>query len=217
MSIDPIEPELGALFVRARSDAGPPAGAKARVAERLAMIAPPASGVVRAPKPSPRWLQLLGTFALGGAVGAGAMALREPTVVERVVKVEVPSSPAPTSAPSAVVVPAVVIPPAPSAVVAAPVVNVDTLARERTMLDEAKQALGKGDASGALETTRRHEREFPRGQLSEEREAIAVQALVRLGRSEDATARGQRFRSRYPNSVLIPAIDLALEKSKARE
>jgi hypothetical protein len=46
--------------------------------------------------------------------------------------------------------------------------------------------------------------------MAEEREAIGVQALAKLGRSEEANARATRFRKHYPNSVMMPVIDAAI-------
>jgi hypothetical protein len=59
-------------------------------------------------------------------------------------------------------------------------------------------------------------REFPRAQMIEEREAIAVQALAKLGRTEAAATRGARFRKVYPNSVLVPVVDAALALPASR-
>ena len=79
------------------------------------------------------------------------------------------------------------------------------------MLDPARTALGRGDGASALLGVKKHEQRFPKGQLTEEREAIAVQALVALGRGDEARARGERFERTYPNSVLAPAVNAALD------
>jgi hypothetical protein len=57
----------------------------------------------------------------------------------------------------------------------------------------------------------KHAARFPAGKLTEEREAIAVQALVVLHRTEEARARAARFQQRYPGSVLAPSVAAALE------
>jgi hypothetical protein len=51
-----------------------------------------------------------------------------------------------------------------------------------------------------------HERRYPNGLLVQEREVMAVRALALLGRSEEAHARADRFRSRFPSSLLLPAL-----------
>jgi hypothetical protein len=51
-----------------------------------------------------------------------------------------------------------------------------TLNAERQLLERARVRLGAGDVKGALELTTRHEALFPRGILTEERQAIMNQA-----------------------------------------
>ena len=72
--------------------------------------------------------------------------------------------------------------------------------RESQLLQRAQGAL-TGDPARALALTDQHRRSFPTGALREEREAIAIQALRRLGREPEARARAARFETRYPNSV----------------
>jgi outer membrane protein assembly factor BamD (BamD/ComL family) len=86
----------------------------------------------------------------------------------------------------------------------------ETLATQRALLDAARAALGGGDSAGALAALDTHERRFPNSVLSEEREALAIKALAGAGRLAEARARGARFRSRYPNSIMRPAIDATL-------
>lgn len=61
---------------------------------------------------------------------------------------------------------------------------------------------------------RKHETAFRSGALAEERETIAVQALVQGKRKEEARARGERFLVRYPGSVLAPTVKAALEAAQ---
>jgi hypothetical protein len=72
--------------------------------------------------------------------------------------------------------------------------------RESALLRSAQSALAS-DPARALVLTDQHRRSFPRGALSEEREAIAIQALRGLGREPEARARAARFETKYPNSV----------------
>ena len=74
-------------------------------------------------------------------------------------------------------------------------------------LDEARTALARSDAPRALALTDDHARRFPHAELGEEREAIAIQALVLTSRYDDARSRAARFRASSPNSVFLPAVD----------
>ena len=86
----------------------------------------------------------------------------------------------------------------------------NSLAAERSLLDIARSAFGRGEGDAALAALARHERAFPNGQLAEEREALAVRCLVLTSRADEARARGARFRRRYPTSVMLPAVEAAL-------
>jgi outer membrane protein assembly factor BamD (BamD/ComL family) len=81
---------------------------------------------------------------------------------------------------------------------------------ERALLDDARSALGQGDAARALGVLERHERQYPHPLLGEERDALLVQALVRAGRYTEARSRADAFRRRAPNSLLLPAVDAAI-------
>lgn len=91
-------------------------------------------------------------------------------------------------------------------------VAVDAVAAERTLLDQARRALREGDGSRALELIERHEREFRRGSLVEEREVLRVNALVSLGRIDEARARTNAFRNRFPTSPFLPALESQLRE-----
>jgi outer membrane protein assembly factor BamD (BamD/ComL family) len=56
------------------------------------------------------------------------------------------------------------------------------------------------DPSGALRLAEQHRSRFPRGTLAQEREVIAIDALVRQGRTTEAQGRAERFRMLYPRS-----------------
>lgn len=81
------------------------------------------------------------------------------------------------------------------------------LAAERALVDRARSALARGDTGASLEAVAAHEARFPRGRLTEERELVAIQALVRRGESGAAKARADRFRKAHPKSVFVPAVD----------
>jgi hypothetical protein len=79
-------------------------------------------------------------------------------------------------------------------------------ATELELLDQAERALHAQPAV-ALELADRHARRFPAGGYAQEREMIAIQALVRLGRSSDASARAERFRRSFPGSAYERRLD----------
>ncbi len=84
------------------------------------------------------------------------------------------------------------------------------LGAERVLLDRARRSLLHGDPLGALAAVGEHERRFPRGVLSEERDALRVEALVAAARFDDARASAAAFHAAHPGSLLTPAVDSAL-------
>jgi hypothetical protein len=72
-------------------------------------------------------------------------------------------------------------------------------AAETKLLGDAQSAL-KSDPAAALRACTEHAKRFPGGALAQEREALAIEALVRLGRKEEASKRLARFRTTYPSS-----------------
>jgi hypothetical protein len=81
---------------------------------------------------------------------------------------------------------------------------------ERSLLDLAREAIEREDGAAALDATAEHARSYPRGVLVQEREAIAVRALVLLGRTGEARTRLDRFREHFPDSLLLPALESAV-------
>ncbi len=71
---------------------------------------------------------------------------------------------------------------------------------EVELLRRAQAALVAQPAR-ALALTSEHQRRFREGVLAEEREALAIEALRRLGRLPEAQRRAEVFQRRYPNSV----------------
>jgi hypothetical protein len=88
----------------------------------------------------------------------------------------------------------------------------ESVAREVALLGRARAALAS-DPAQALALTQEGQRDFPRGVLGEEREAIAVLALLRLGRRTEGAARGQAFVTRYPDGPFTERVRLALGPS----
>jgi outer membrane protein assembly factor BamD (BamD/ComL family) len=77
---------------------------------------------------------------------------------------------------------------------------------EVELLQTASTVLGS-NPSEALQLCEEHQRNYPGGAMTQEREMIAITALVRLGRQEDAYARAERFRRNYPKSAYLRQID----------
>jgi hypothetical protein len=77
-----------------------------------------------------------------------------------------------------------------------------SLGAETALLENARAALGRGDAAGALSVLDEHERDFPRGVLVEERLATRVFALCSLGRRTEAQGVAERLLRHSPSSPL---------------
>ncbi|MBX7113459.1 MAG: hypothetical protein K1X64_03920 [Myxococcaceae bacterium] len=168
-----------------------------------------------------------GLAALVTGVAAGAAVDRygfppEPTVVERVVvrtqevRVEVPLPAPPTAPPTPAARTALQKsePKEQRPVQKEPAVEAAGTNLERQLLEGARTALVRRDANFALETLDKLRREFPRGQLAEERDSLQVQALQQAKREADAKAAARTFLERYPHSVFGPAVEAVLQGEK---
>jgi hypothetical protein len=82
---------------------------------------------------------------------------------------------------------------------------------EAGLLQQAQAAL-KSNPQGALGLCRTHAKEFPNGPLSQEREVIAIEALVRLGRRSEAERRAQSFQRQFPGSAHQRKIEALLHQ-----
>lgn len=85
--------------------------------------------------------------------------------------------------------------------------------REELALLARAQAALTGNPGLALALTSDHERKFPSGALVQEREVVAVDALLRLGRRAEAGRRALRFRQEFPASVHGRRLDVLLRSS----
>lgn len=83
----------------------------------------------------------------------------------------------------------------------------DADALELALLQQARGAVAKGEFSMALDALLAHQRRFPAGRLREEREALRIKALAGLGRNDEAQRAAERFRERFPRSVLSRRIE----------
>jgi hypothetical protein len=84
------------------------------------------------------------------------------------------------------------------------------LAEQQALLDEARSALTRGEASRALDAIQRHVARFPDTVFEEERQAVVIRASLLLGRSAEARAQTERFVARFPSSLLLPSLRAAL-------
>jgi hypothetical protein len=81
--------------------------------------------------------------------------------------------------------------------------NLKQYASELALLEPARSSISQGKYAAALTALSQHRREFPNGQLSQEREALRVRALWGLGQKPAALAAASAFRKRYPRSALL--------------
>lgn len=88
----------------------------------------------------------------------------------------------------------------------------DRVLREARLVADAREALGSSP-SKALSLVTAAAKEFPRGQLVEEREAIAIRALAKLGRTEAAQSRADRFLARFGSGPHAEAVRRAIGES----
>jgi hypothetical protein len=77
---------------------------------------------------------------------------------------------------------------------------------ELRLLGEARAAVARHDFAAALGPISEHARRFRNGRLAEEREALRVRALSGLGRTDEAQRAADAFETRFPRSVLAPAV-----------
>jgi len=85
--------------------------------------------------------------------------------------------------------------------------------RELALLREARQALPQA-ASRALTLTEEHRRDYPNGVFEQEREAIAIESLLRIGYKDRAKNRAERFYDRFPDSAYRHRIEQLFNREK---
>ncbi|HVY32088.1 MAG TPA: hypothetical protein VHB79_36380 [Polyangiaceae bacterium] len=135
------------------------------------------------------------------AASAAVVALVSPTAAETPA-----AAPAPAAASLAV--------PEKAKRVASPAPR-DALAEEEALLEAARRAVAS-DPAYALSLLRKHQSQFPNGQLSAERLYLGVDALQRLGNTGAARRDAAALTKYYPNSAYarrVPAL-LAAAPSK---
>ncbi len=172
---------------------------------------------------SAKWLA--GALVVGAVAGASLHAAIAPAVPVALPAASPSTSASPASTPAAptespAAVVSVSAPPIAHASVApvfsgvtrpAPSASVAVVALpEPELLDRAHDALLHADPEGALALTRQHARAYPQGVLTQEREMIAIEALLALKRRDEAKARAAAFRAAYPGSSHIARLDAML-------
>jgi len=237
-SLEPLPPSLRALVDAEKASPDPQSEVADKVFSRLTATlgigavagsaATPHEPTSALPPPRPSLLghgpyRTLATLLVGATMGAAGYAtvshVRAPgREVSPATASPPPALPPPlpqateTPAPAPAAVPPAASPSLPSGT--APVsshAHDDRLAAERNLIEMARTSLARGRIEGTLAVLRRHSRQFPHGQLSEERDSLLVQALVTKGDYDQARERAAAFRRRYPASLFAPAIDQALQ------
>jgi hypothetical protein len=99
---------------------------------------------------------------------------------------------------------------APAATPGAPAPSRAAAPNEAALLDTAQSVLAT-NPERALALTRAHRQRFPNGVLAQEREVIAIEALSRLGRKDDAKQRSEEFERTYPGSAHQRKVESAVE------
>ncbi len=82
----------------------------------------------------------------------------------------------------------------------------DALKVEVELLGRARAALDHGSPDAALAALRHHGRRFADGQLAEEREALEIVALARLGKVGAAQSKANRFLRQHSRSLHSQAV-----------
>jgi hypothetical protein len=85
----------------------------------------------------------------------------------------------------------------------------DKLAEEEALLEQARAQAGSSP-SRALQLLKRHQAQFPSGQLSAERMYLSVDCLSRLGLRAQAEREAKALIARYPNSAYARRAPLLL-------
>lgn len=149
-----------------------------------------------------RWYQRshAPTVAVSRAIGHQPVAHVAPTLVPTVVAIVETVSEERTRAVTATIQ---------TNATSSPAASVSTMAAERQLLDAARTALARGEPRSGVVFLTKHAKQFPKGTLAEEREALHVRILVAMGDNDSAVAHAESFREHYPNSIFMPVIERA--------
>jgi hypothetical protein len=218
-------PDLNHLVALARRDRPAP-GALAAVARslRVPFVAVPVAAIVvpstavasLAAKVGLSRLALLGwgvgsTAAVSGVVLAVALSQPAAPLPPPPSSVVVGASPVSRAAPVKPAEP--VVAPEVAPVSPAPHVVKETPATwdEPQLIERARKALAS-DPRRALMLAQEHQRRFPAGAMSAERDVIALDALARSGQTAEAKRRALAFEAKYPRSIHLPRVRALLAR-----
>jgi hypothetical protein len=230
--LERLDPDLADLFAKERSEHVSEPMVRDEMLERIerlirmAALAPAASTAATAAKGAAAvsvGTKIAVGIAIVTAFGGGIVVGRE-TAAPRTVASPAASpasvvanapviAPSTSTEPSATPVsdlPSAATAPVRSATPPSSAAPASDLPKEQALIDTARAALARGRGSDALAATDAHAARFPRGALAEEREALAVQALVLDGKPDAARARAAQFHRRYPSSIFRPAVERAI-------
>lgn len=113
------------------------------------------------------------------------------------------------AAPAALPAAAEAVAPAPAQpLVAQPAV---TPPSELSLIRRAQAA--HDDTGEALTLIAQHEQLYPHGALTQEREMLAIEVLLKAGRSSVAQSRAARFETSYPGSAHLPRLHALLQRA----
>lgn len=89
------------------------------------------------------------------------------------------------------------------------------LAEEMHLVDSIRSAAKGGDTQRAWKLLEEHQARFPSGALSEETDALRIETLHRLGRSQSAAELARRFLSERPSSPYARRVQATLARVNA--
>jgi hypothetical protein len=92
----------------------------------------------------------------------------------------------------------------------------DVAPSETSLLGDASRALANRDPHRVLALVAEHARLYRDGALAEERDALEIEALLALGRREEAAEAASKFSMRYPHSIHQPLIERAQTAKEIR-
>jgi len=81
---------------------------------------------------------------------------------------------------------------------------------EATLFKQARDALHAGDPQRTLDLTAELAKRFPNGTFTQERDVLRIDALVALGRTDEAKKAARLFISQHPESAHRPRLESML-------
>ncbi|MFT3840829.1 MAG: hypothetical protein QM723_27820 [Myxococcaceae bacterium] len=155
-----------------------------------------------------------GAFQAGRVVERHAQEKRVAQVAKAPVVVSTPTPPPPppqVDVPEPEPTPEAVLPPVKQVVKPKPAEPVSP-EQEAELLTRAMGASQQSQWAEALAAAEQHARKFPNGSLAQEREMIAIESLLRLGRRADAERRAEKFRKAWPTSTHLVRLNTMLKE-----